>query len=140
MTVKEFTVIKPKTERVLVPDKSANDSMVFKDIPIDISDITLFKKIQSMITVLSSSFCETGEIKIVTDSTDEEIKQCLIENNLIMTGNRTDLVMEQDDVLDDDGEIVSNTSRIESEFKLSIKDQDSIKKTILSKTENEKGV
>jgi hypothetical protein len=123
MTVREFTVMKPKTERILVKD-NASDSMVFKNIPVEISDLMLFKKISSMIHVLSSSFCETGEVKIATDSTYEEIKQCMIECNLEITQNRIDLVMEQNK----DGK-----SSVESEFILSVNERETIRKAIETK-------
>lgn len=88
MTVREFTVIKPKIIPILVKDEKSNE---FKNIDINISDDMLYDKIIKYINVLSSSWTVDGKIKITTDSEDNDINKCLKKCDLIITENRTDL-------------------------------------------------
>ena len=111
--IREFTVIKPKMEKVLVIDPKLKDGDQFKDTPINISDDVLYNQIISSIHVLSSSWTENNEIKIVTDSSVLKIKKCIKKYKLKITTNRPDL---KNSHLDQNGKTVSDNNQ---EFSLS---------------------
>lgn len=107
MMIREFTVIKPKMKKVLVADSKLKDGDQFKDIPINISDILFFKQIKSEIKILSSSWTGNNEIKITTDATDEQIKQCMKKLKLKITTHRDDLKGSHSDK---DGKTIQNNN------------------------------
>jgi len=93
--IKEFTVIKPKSKKVLVLNSKLKDgggNSQFKDVPINTGDDVLYDKISSIINVLSSSWTANSEITIITDSTKAQIKDCMKKCRLKITAHRKDLI------------------------------------------------